>query len=354
MLFGMGARRKFVYKPGGELLDAITFDLVRKWEVASESFEPSEYSVSIETKDSRTVLILEDEKAVWIEENGDRQALTYGKPVKLPRFENHPQSSLLRAIHSEILLNIMPFGPVPNLWIYPRPWYRDSALMLMCMKHTDNLHLVEEWVAGLQKVWDRNNSGEPEADNLGQCLYMISLFEDHNHPLIDKIMKTVPQYRRDNYIIGRSDYAEHPVYQTKWIKYGLKSLDMDDQFKIPEMYDSYSSLFWMDYRTQHVDGAKFGEEAVKNYPYLGWAEAHFYKTPPPMEVEMDVPPFTWEGAGSEAEYWRLIEPVKQGFYSEDDARRKFCCPHTWHAAEIFLYYTDPKMADISIGTVSEG
>ena len=339
MLFGMGLRRKLVYRTGGLLLDAQTLEPVQQWEIQGERFEPGNHAVTLEIHGRAPVRIVEDETAVWIEEHDDRRAITRGVTVHLPRFDGHPHGSLLRALHAEMLVNITPFGPVPNLWVYPRPWYRDAAMMLMCFARTGNLHLVESWVMGLHKVWDRNNAGDPEADNLGQALYMLSLFDLKTHPLIGKIMAAVPHYQRDKHIVGRSDYAEHPVYQTKWLKYGLRALGMDDPFLAPEVFDSYSALFWMDYRDQHVDGPNFTPESVAKYPYLGWAEAHFHRRPHPApNPESGI--LTWEGAGSEAEYWRLDELAKLGLNTAGQAKHKMCTPHTWHAAEMFLYFDD--------------
>ena len=67
MLFGMGSRRKFIYMPGGELIDALSFDLVKRWDIVSERMDPSEYSVTLMDRDSHEVRIFEDEKAVWME-----------------------------------------------------------------------------------------------------------------------------------------------------------------------------------------------------------------------------------------------------------------------------------------------
>ena len=340
MLFGMGHRRKLVYLRGGLLLDAQTCEPVQKWEIQCERFEPESYTVSLEIRGGAQVRIIEDETAVWIEEHGDRREVTRGSTLHLPRFDEHRHGPLLRALHAELLVNIMPFGPVPNLWVYPRPWYRDAAMMLMCFASTGNLHLVESWVTGLRKVWDRNNSGEPEADNPGQVLYMLSLFELKNHPLIGKIMKALPDYQRDKYIIGRSDYAEHPVYQTKWLKYGLRSLGMDDPYQVPEVFDSYSSLFWMDYRDQHVDGPRFSPGTVAEYPYLGWAEAHFHRLPQ-TAPDPGKGILTWEGSASEADYWRMEELAKHGL---SGPKLNMCTPHTWHAAEMFLYLMDKDLS----------
>jgi len=338
LLFGMGgSRRKFVYCEGGRLFDALTLEPVRIWELTREEIHAAEYRVVLESKDGRQTIIEEDEEGVWLREAGDRISLTKGSRVCLPRFDGHPFASWLRALHAELLVNIMPVGPVPNLWVYPRPWYRDAAMMLMCLKQTGNLSLVEDWVMGLHKVWDRNNSGEPEADNLGQVLYMVSLFGDRSHPVVKQVMRALPSYSKGSHIAGKTDYVEHPVYQTKWLKFGLCALGLDDPYRIPPVFDSYSALFWMDYRSEHVDGERFSEKTLALYPYLNWAEAHFYGAPPPESLARPRPPLTREGAGSEAEYWRLKPLARQGIIPADQAENRMCSPHTWHAAEMFLH-----------------
>jgi hypothetical protein len=268
---------------------------------------------------------------VWLEENGDRVALT-SAPVTLPRFENHPRAALLRALHAELLVNVMPFGPVPNFMVYPRPWYRDAALMLMCFEKTGNLALVEPWVIGLTQVFDYNNRGVAEADNPGELLYMISLVSDRRHPLVETALKEVKRFEKGDGICGLSDYAEHPVYQTKWLKLGLRALGLDDPYRIPEIEDSYSSLFWMEYKNAHVPGPRFDERQALLYPYLRWAEAHFYDEAPPVVPDADEFPLSWEAQASEAHYFRM-SVAGQAFN-----KARVATPHTWHAAEMFLYF----------------
>lgn len=337
LLFGMGARRKLLYIEGGRLLDALTFEPIRSWEPDREEINAPAYQVEIGTRGGERVAIAEDEEGVWLEEGGNRKPLTKGSRVSLPGFDGHPYAPWLRTLHAEILANIMPAGPVPNLWVYPRPWYRDAAMMLMCLKKTGNLALVEPWVMGLHKAWDRNNSGDAEADNLGQVLFMVALFGANKHPIIEKVMQALPGYRKNGHIAGRTDYAEHPVYQTKWLKFGLKMLALDDPFRIPAVFDSYSSLFWMDYRSEHVFGARFSSKTLVLYPYLNWAEAHFYGEPPPEPLNVLRPPLTREGAGSEADYWRLTPLANIGAIPAEQVASRTCTPHTWHAAEMFLY-----------------
>lgn len=330
-LFGMGGRRKLVYREGA-LLDARRGEAVRVWDVARERIRPAEYAVDVETAQGASVRIYEDEEGVWLDDGGGPERLSTGE-VHLPRWEGRPHGALLRVLHQEMLVNIPGGRPVPNFLVYPRPWYRDAAMMCMCLAETGNLHLVEEWVAGLGEPFDRNNAGNREPDNLGQALYMISLVSDASHPLVDVILDAAEDFRRGGHIAGLTDGAEHPVYQTKWLKYGLRNLGLDDPWRIPQVFDSYSSLFWMDFREEHAGGEPFSERARELYPYLGVAEAHFHGRP----VELPAPdnyPLTWEAQASEADYagMRVV--------CEEYVERRIAAPHTWHAAELFLYILD--------------
>jgi len=338
ILFGMGAqRRKLLYIEGGRLLDAVTFETIRSWQPEREEIDAPAYRVVVETSGGEKVVIAEDEEGVWLDEGESRTPLTRGNRVVLPGFDGHPYAPWLRALHAEILVNIMPAGPVPNIWVYPKPWYRDAAMMLMCLEKTGNLALVEPWVMGLHKICDRNNSGDAEPDNLGQVLYMVSLFQADKHPIVEKVLQAVPDYCRDKHIVGRTDGGEKPVYQTKWLKFGLKSLRLDDPFSIPSVFDPYSALFWMDYRNEHVPGKRFSQRTLELFPYLKWAEAHFFDEAPPEPLADIRPPLTREGAASEAEYWRMKPLADCGVISAGLPDKRICFPHTWHAAEMFLY-----------------
>ncbi len=336
LLFGFGHRRKVVYQ-SGTLRDALNGEIIYAWNVRSVSFEPADYRVVLETGDG-VVIVVEDEEGVWIEEHGDRRCITRS-PVRLPTFAGHPRADLLRALHAELLIHVLPWGPVPNIWVYPRPWYRDSAMMAMALAKTGNAGLLDEWIAGIYKRYDFNNSSA-EPDNLGQVLYLASLSDGRDHPVVEKVMAEIPKCATSDHLVGTTDYAQHPVYQTKWLKFGLAALGMDHSaWKIPAVFDSYSALFWMDFRDQHVDGKRWEPDPLRAepYPYLNWANAHFYGDPPPEPIEADSFPLTREGKGSEANYrrMRIVAP--------DFATARVCSPHTWHGAEIFLYLLDERV-----------
>lgn len=333
-LFGMGNRDKFLYRDG-TLFNALTGEAVRQWEVVKETILPDEYTVRLNTSDGKEIIITEDQIAVRIQEGAKRLSLTEGA-VNLPKFEGHPQAGLLRILLHEILVNIVDAKPVPNFMVYSKPWYRDAAMVAMCLEKTDNLHLIKPWILKLDKPFDRNNAGSREPDNLGQVLYLISLVSDSSHPLVGKVLDTIPEFQKGKHLDGSTDFSKHPVYQTKWLKFGIRALELEDPYEIPEVFDSYSVLFWMDFKTEHVQGRTFSKKGVANYPYLGWAEAHFHGWPAPMSVEEKYP-LTWEAHASQAKYdgMKLV--------SKEYTGRKICAPHSWHAAEMFLYLLDDAL-----------
>lgn len=333
--FGMGARRKLLFK-AGQLVNAANGTVLREWAAEKTVILSHEHTVALRLSDGSVAEIVEDETGVKILENG-RSTVLEGtqSPLKLPRFEDHRYGRILRVLHHEILINIIDGQPVPNFYVYRKPWLRDGAMMAMCLQKTGNLDLIRGWIAGLREPYDRNNNGETEADNLGQALYLASLHTGTNHPVVVAVLRELPKWEVASpegiYIKGRSDFAEHPVYQTKWLKFGLRALGLPDKYIIPKLRDSYSSLFWMDYREAHVPGAEATDR--EKYPYLGWATDHFQNKKLSPISNRDYP-LTWETDASQANYagMNLVDPLF--------AKHKTSAPHTWHAAEIFLYLLD--------------
>lgn len=330
-LFGMGARTKLLYRDG-ILLDIKSGRELRRWKVRSEVIVPPKYLVTFDTEDGTRITLCEDTEAVWLEEAGKRTPLEGTQSaVRLPDFAGKKFPQVLRVLHQELLVNITEAGPVPNLFVYDKPWYRDGAMVALALQETGNLELLKPWILGLREPYDRNNQGETEADNLGQALFLISLVSDKTHPLVAKILAELPRFERNDgqgkYILGRSDFSEHPVYQTKWLKYGLRALDLPDPYVIPKVPDSYGALFWMDYRDEHVPGTDSDDRNA--YPYLGWACDHFHGTRSSPLSNRDYP-LTWEANASQARYAGLE------VLSPELVKLRNSPPHTWHAAEAFL------------------
>jgi hypothetical protein len=334
-LFGMGPRDKYVYADG-KLRNALTGHVVREWEVAEQMIAPAEYTVAFKTRSGKYVFLCEDEEALWLEQDGTKEALTKGA-VRLPDFRGHKHRLVLRVLHQELLVNVVNGKPVPNLFVYSTPWYRDGAMMAMAFQKTGNLAVIKDWVLGLRAPYDRNNNNETEADNLGQCLYLVSLVSDKSHPLVPLVQRELPRFtkRKSNlcWVEGRSDFAVHPVYQTKWAKFGLAALGLDDPFTVPRMKDSYAALFWWSNKKDDVADQPLLES--DNYPYLTWAASHYAGKTAGKLSDRDYP-LTWEAHASQANYdgmrWVAAEYVKA----------KTCAPHTWHAAEAFLYLREEK------------
>lgn len=334
--FGMGNRTKLLYKHGS-LINAINGKAISEWQVKTETIVPNDYRVNIETLTDNIVNIFENEKGVYISEGGVETLVEgTGTSLCLPSFEKCRYSEVLKVLHHEILINIIDSKPVPNYLTYKNPWRRDGSMMAMCLNKTGNIDLIRNWVLSLNDPYDRNNSGETEADNLGQTLYLLSYFSTKNHSLVKQILAEVPKYEvnDDNgkYIKGRSDFHEAPVYQTKWLKFGLHSLSIEDTYTIPKIQDNYSSLFWWDYKDSYMKGTSDAYDEWKNdfYPYIGWAADHFhgFKRNPVSNRDY---PLSWEIEASQADYKGMAIIDEQYVIDKNSS------PHTWHASEMFLY-----------------
>ena len=337
-LFGMGNRTKIIYKNG--ILKRIQDgEIIERWDVSDCIIIPSEYIVKLRLSDGSMVSVYENETGVWINKAGEKTIVNgTSNPVILPDFKEYRYGRVMKVLHHEILINILDSKPLPNFLVYKNPWRRDGAMMAMCLKSTGNINLIKKWVLTLDDPFDRNNAGETEADNLGQTLYLLSFFTDKSYPLVQQILNEAKRFEvtslSGKYIKGRSDFHETPVYQTKWLKFGLKSLDLPDDYVIPDISDDYSALFWWDYTDSYYKGSKDADDR-ENYPYLGWACDHFHKTKK-SPVSNRIYPLTWEINASQADYSQMIA-IDSSYVTGKNAS-----PHTWHSAELFLYLLELK------------
>lgn len=326
-LFGMGARKKMLFK--NHCLFSLEDQRVLACfdERQPAVIEPASYRVRI-GEDA----IWENEAGVYMRANGVETALTE-HPVRLPDFEEFPHAAWMRVLHADILLSIVNGKPVPNPLVYRKPWYRDAAMMGMVLEKTGNLDLVRDWILSLDEPYDCNNSGNREPDNLGQALYLISLVSDASHPLVKRLVEEAERRTEDGHLTGLSDYAPHPVYQTKWLKFGLARLGLEDHWTVPDVEDNYAELFWMDGCTRKTaQPISYGGDM---YPYINVARAHCLGAPLAESApEAWEYPVSWEQAATEADY------AKNAPYLPRYAQARMGAPHTWHASELFLYLYD--------------
>lgn len=230
---------------------------------------------------------------------------------------NSPE--LLERLRQEMIDCVVDGVPLPNPVVYRRPWHRDAAMMALAFHRSGDLHRIVDWVASLRDPFDRNNAGQEEPDNLGQCLLLAALVNRPDLPIVVATLSEIPRFLNGDHLTGQTDFGPHPVYQTRWLKLGLQALGLPDPYRVPDVPDSYDNLFWMD---GHVPTGPRCWRNERDYPYLAWAEAHTYGDPPPLDL-LDDPILTWEAKASQAHYPDPREPVAR--------------PHSWHAAEAYLY-----------------
>ena len=214
-LFGMGNRRKLLYK-GGALFDALTGEILRSWNPIQEQILPQEFKVKWQTREGRQYSLEEDENAVTLKVEGTHTILTAG-PINMPEFQGSGHAAVMKVLLHEVLINVVEGKPLTNLLVQSSPSYRDAAVICEALRQTGNLGLVKDWILALPEAYDYA-TGQREADNLGQALFLLSLVSNKEHPLVAKIVHAAGMLRKFDYIEGRTEGGEHPVYQTKWLK----------------------------------------------------------------------------------------------------------------------------------------
>ena len=251
-----------------------------------------------------------------------------------PSFAGHPFEKQLDELYAEIVSQIADGRPLPNKYVYSRPWHRDAAMVAMVLERCGRIGLIRDWILSVDDPFDRNNKGEEEPDNLGETLYMLGCVTNATHPAVTKIAGIArSRTDADGFLVGRVDYGRHRVYAAKWLKLGLEKCGLDSSWvKIPQEKDDYDDLFWM-------DGSRKAElaDAVldQNYPYLTWAAWHKAgRRFRPDDVPVNAGTMSWEAHASEANYEGLRTICGEW------ADRKIAYPHTWHAAEMFLLLWD--------------
>lgn len=338
-LFGMGHREKYLYK-NGQLINIKTNTPSYSWNVIKEKFLYDRYMVVLWTENDKIVLIEENENGLYISDlHNDVRHNTIclaSSHINLPDFEEYKYPQQLRILHHEILISFIDTTPVPNIYVYNKAWYRDGAMMALVLEKTGNIFLLKDWALSIKELYDRNNWNMCEPDNLGQLAYILSFFVDKNYPLVSEIVSEAKKISKSGILTGITDGGDHTIYSTLWLKFGLNKLGVDTSFiKLPKKFDSYARMFWMD-RTEVERTTFFSNEYDERYPYLWWAVKHFENEPINDDMFKVQYPMSWESFASQAKYEK-IEPL-----SKEYAKNSFSAPHSWHAAEMFMYLIEKR------------
>ena len=275
------------------------------------------------------MVINENENGIYMSINGKGKILDGSIKINIPSFEGYKYKKQLRILLNEIMVNITKNGPKPNFIAYENSWYRDSSIVAMVLKETENIPQIEEWIENIDKIYDMQN-GYKEADNLGQVLYLMSLVDNKNEELIDNILKEAERLKtEEGYIKGITDGSYHPVYQTKWLIYGLKNLNINyDDWIVPNLYDNYEPLIWFD----KEENKEIKLNVSDRWPYIMYAYLHYDNTK--INIGDISYPMSSEYRPTKANFENLR------IISKNFAESKLVVPHSWSAAEMFLYLLD--------------
>lgn len=333
--FGLGNRRKLYYKES-TIIDLDTNETLYSFTEKEHIIIPNIYTIIIETEENDYIKIYEDNEGVHFNKNGEDKVIEGTEEyIELYSFENEKYQNIKKVLYSEILFNIKESKITPNIIVYKEPWYRDAAITSMVLKQTNNTELIKDWVLSIDSIYDRQNNGVEEADNLGELLYIISTQEEKNYDLISKIEEEADRLATSNpngyYIYGKTDFGDMHLYQNLWYKLGLESIGKEYPYDLSIIEeDSYSSTaWWSDYEVKN----KHFQEADYNYPYLVIAARHKLKTGD-LTINKNLYPLSWEKNASSAVYENYA-PFDNRFNN-----LKTSPIHSWTASEMLLFILD--------------
>lgn len=332
-LFGMGNRRKILFKDD-KLIDIDDGTTIRQFKVKKYLIIPNEYTVLIKEEDGKFIKIYENNQGVYIESTDEKEIIDGTKiDINLYTFDKQKYKNFKKVLYSEILFNIKDSKLYPNIIVYDEPFYRDAAMACMVLKQTNNADLVSEWISSIDKIYDEQNAGEKEPDNLGELLYMISTQENKNTDLITKIEQEAERIASSNpdgyYLYGKTDFSNEYKYQNMWYDFGMKALGKKSKFNYKDLNDGYQNLAWWMSRSSQ-------KEAITDeyFPYIGWANYHASNKKGKLMVNNKLYPLSWEKCASQADYSKM-QIIDEQFVTD-----KVSPVHLWSASEMILFILD--------------
>lgn len=332
--FGLGNRKKYLYITN-KIIDIESKKEIIKFKEKNHIVIPNIYTVIIETLDGDYIKIEENEDGLFYIFNGKEKLIDGTKEhIDLFDFANQKYSNIKKELYGEILFNIKDSKIYPNVIVYNKPWYRDAAMASMVLKYTNNTNLIKDWVNNITEVYDMQNKGIKEPDNLGELLFILSTQKNINKDLVNKIesdaKKLASQNKEGYYIHGKTDFGNMYLYQNLWYKLGSKSIGRDNPFELEKISeDEYARLAWWD--DYHVKN-KNGIFSIQ-YPYLTYATRHKLNHGK-IIMNTELYPLSWEMKASQANY--------DNYLGIDNfmARDKISPVHTWAASELLLWILD--------------
>ncbi len=335
-LFGMGNRTKILFKDN-KLIDIFTKKTLYEWNVKDYVIIPNIYTVLIRTFDNTYYKIYENDNGVYIQKFNKKAKLIKGtdKHIDLYNFAGQEYSNVKKVLYNEILFNIKDGKVYPNIIVYDKPWYRDAALAGMVLKSTNNVSLIEDWISHETEIYDKQNAGISEPDNLGELLYLISISKNGNKKLENSIIKEAEKIASNNedgyYIIGKTDFSELNNYQNLWYKFGIDSVHKTTDISYKGNPDRYNSTAWWANQTNKNKLPTMNSS--KQFPYLSWAQYHTIKKGK-IFSNVNFYPLSWEQNASQADYSKM--KVIDDYF----VNNKISPVHTWMASEMLLFLLD--------------
>ena len=367
--FGMGDRRKMIYKKG-KLIDLKTKQVIRSFDFTHEMIIPNMYTVLLLDQAGQITRIYEDETGVHIEkgrmakiwedwnnynqweddrlnnretrlvENIASETITTSKnKINLPNFEDSKVGRVLKVLHQEVLVNIDHGKPRTTLMARTNEsgLYREGMVAAMVLEKTNNTWLFEDWMKQISSIYDCRNKLEKNeakctesADNPGQLLYLLGAITNSRQDLTNKIKAEVKQKVVNGKFVGEVDGEKMGYYPTALLINGARrnKIDLGYDFNLGKA-DKYLGLTWWlnDYKE-----AKHGNIVDPMHPAKEWASVHQEPGHYGLTTILDEAyPLTFDGelTKAEAEEQKLIN----GHYSHEKGPK---LSSIWHASEMFL------------------
>lgn len=367
--FGMGDRKKMIYKKG-KLIDLKTKQVIRSFDFTHEMIIPNMYTVLLLDQAGQITRIYEDETGVHIEkgrmakiwedwnnynqweddrlnnretrlvENIASETITTSKnKINLPNFEDSKVGRVLKVLHQEVLVNIDHGKPRTTLMARTNEsgLYREGMVAAMVLEKTNNTWLFEDWMKQISSIYDCRNKLEKNeakctesADNPGQLLYLLGAITNSRQDLTNKIKAEVKQKVVNGEFVGEVDGEKMGYYPTALLINGARKnkIDLGYDFNLGKA-DKYLGLTWWlnDYKE-----AKHGNIVDPMHPAKEWASVHQEPGHYGLTTILDeVYPLTFDGelTKTEAEEQKIINE----HYSHEKGPK---LSSIWHASEMFL------------------